>query len=157
MADERLKEKNEFVRAVAVGGPFLMGNIIAVGSLEDDITWNRMPILTDNAVKSSYFNFEDGNVSVSIARSQDSLNVANLSSENPAIDIKLPAGVSLIVNRLHHHLNVAITMPQQKDGQDGLCGNFNGVAADDSLEFSSKRFDPNVPDAESLFAGLAFA
>merc|ERR1712151_306746 len=125
---------------------------ITVGSLEDHITWNKMPIMQDEISESTSFKFEDGNVSVSIARTQDSLNVVNLSSKNPAIDIKLPLGVSLIVNRLHHHLNVAITMPEQKDGQDGLCGNFNGVAADDSIEFSSKRFDPNVPLEDSLFA-----
>lgn len=155
MPDETLKEKNEFVRAVAVGGAFLQGNLITVGSLEDPITWNGQPILNGEA-GSFQFIVDDGNFSVQIERSDRSLNVATM-EENSGIDIKLPLGVSLIVNRLHHHLNVAITMPQQEGGQDGLCGNFNGIAADDSLEFASRRFDPSVPREASLFTGLTFS
>jgi hypothetical protein len=154
-ADERLKQKNMFVRAVAVGGPFLRGNVLVVGSLEDNVTWNGEPILKE-AGGSSFFSVEDGNLSVEVSHSDHSLNVANLSKENPGIEVKLPMDISFIVNRLHHHLNVAITMPPQ-EGQDGLCGNFNGFAADDALELAAKRFDPNVPPQESLFAGVAFS
>jgi hypothetical protein len=152
-ADERLEEGKEFVQAVAVGGPFLKGNVITVGSLEEPITWNGMPILEDGP---SRFDVHDGNFSVEVTHSDHSLNVAT-GSKSRGIEMKLPMDVALVVNRLHHHLNVAITMPQQDGGQDGLCGNFNSMPTDDTLEFTSNRMDVNVPNAESLFTGLAFA
>jgi len=157
MSDERLKEKNEFVRFMAVGGAFLKGNIIIVGSLDDDITWNGNPILSRDVAGSPHFEFQERGLSVNITRSDHSQNVANLSQTNPGIEMQLPMGVSLIVNRLRHHLNVAITMPPQEGGQEGLCGNFNGVGSDDSLELSSKRLDHNVPREDSMFAGLTSA
>jgi len=157
MSDERLKEKNEFVRFMAVGGAFLKGNIIIVGSLDDDITWNGNPILSRDVAGSPHFEFQERGLSVNITRSDHSQNVANLSQVNPGIEMQLPMGVSLIVNRLRHHLNVAITMPPQEGGQEGLCGNFNGVPSDDSLELSSQRLDHNVPREDSMFAGLTSA
>jgi hypothetical protein len=112
-----------------------------------------MPILEGG---SSRFDVHDGKFSVEVTHSDHSLNVAT-GSKSRGIEMKLPMDVALVVNRLHHHLNVAITMPQQDGGQDGLCGNFNSVPADDTLEFTSNRMDVNVPNAESLFTGLAFA
>merc|ERR1719145_158122 len=113
-----MQEKSEFVRAIAIGGPFLEGNVITVGSLGDPVTWNSMPILMDQRT-SSRFNFKEGNVSVEISQSNHSLNVADLAKENRGIDITLPLGINLTVNRLQQHLNVAITMPQQEGGQEG--------------------------------------
>jgi len=63
-----------------------------------------------------------------------------------------PSGVALKVNRRHGHVNVAITMPQQVDGgQDGLCGNFNSFAGDDTVMMVAERFDPLVRAGASLF------
>jgi len=65
----------------------------------------------------------------------------------------LPSSVVLKVNRRHGHVNLAITMPpQQADaGQDGLCGNFNSVAGDDTVKLLTERFDPMVWRGASLF------
>jgi hypothetical protein len=155
MTGERLQEKSEFVRAVAIGGPFLEGNIIIVGSLEDPITFNGKAILQHDT--EPRFQFQANNISVEITQTNDSSNVADLSKPNRGLEVKLPLGVSLIVNRLHRHLNAAIKMPKQEGGQEGLCGNFNGMVSDDSLELSSKRLNLDVADGESFFAGLAFA
>jgi hypothetical protein len=145
-----------FTRAVALGGDILNGNVMVVGSLEDDITWNGKPVLQDQESK---FYVQDGGEAgpffVDATRGSSSL-VQDLSQENPGVNIRLQSGVSLIVNRLHGYVNIAIKMPQQAKGQDGLCGNFNGVGADDPPEMVAERFDVNVAPEESLFAGLSF-
>jgi hypothetical protein len=57
------------------------------------------------------------------------------------------------VTREADHVNVIIEMPEQTDGgQDGLCGNFNGLAADDTLGIVAKRFNPTVQPQHSLFS-----
>lgn len=155
-ADEKLAENNLFVRAVAIGGRFLEGSVITVGSLEDHITWNGKPILKHDFGNFSSFELNDEGMVVKITHSEHALNAANPSEESPGIELELPTGVSLIVNRLHHHINLAITMSPQEAGQEGLCGNFNGVALDDSWELSSQRLDPSVSPEESLFTGVAF-
>jgi len=133
LPDEATSERNLFVRAIAVGGPFLKGNVLVIGSLEDQITWNGAPILES---QSSSFYVEEGEVFIKAKRSTNSSLIQDLSKTNPGVEVEFPLGVSLVVNRLSRHLNVAIKMPQQEGGQDGLCGNFNGLGADDSLEFT---------------------
>lgn len=143
-----LPDQNLFVGAVAVGGAFLKGNTLVIGSLQDQITWNGMEILEEE--DSEYDVDLDGDV-VKATRSKHSSLVGDMSTENPGVNIELPLGVSLIVNRLSDHVNIAIKMPQQQGGQDGLCGNFNGVGADDSLDFVSQRLSFEVTRAQSLF------
>uniref|UniRef100_A0A7S2P1T3 Ricin B lectin domain-containing protein n=1 Tax=Zooxanthella nutricula TaxID=1333877 RepID=A0A7S2P1T3_9DINO len=58
----------------------------------------------------------------------------------------------MIVNRWAQHIDLMITMHQQPGGQDGHCGNFNGVGADDDLENIQKRAGAQVAAAEQLFA-----
>lgn len=149
----RLTEDSLFVRAVAIGGTLMKGNVMVIGSLQDPITWNGMAIL-GNA--SSSFELQDSEYFVKAVRTEDSSLVQDLSVKNRGVNVDLPMNVSLIFNRLPGHVNVAITMPPQEGGQEGICGNFNGVAADDSVEFSSRRVKLDVPVAESLLAGISF-
>lgn len=151
--DDQLPARSVFARAVAVGGAFLKGNVIVIGSLEDQITWNGGAILEE---QSSMFEAGDADFFVKANRSIHSSLVQDPSKENPGVNVELPLGVSLVVNRLHHHISVTIKMPPQEGGQDGICGNFNGIAVDDALELASERMDPSVSAEESLFAGLTF-
>jgi len=148
MENDNLPERNLFVRAIAVGGAFLKGNTLVIGSLEDQVTWNGGSILED---QSSIFSLEGNGFFVKASRSANSSLVQDLSKTNPGVNVELPLGLSLVVNRLSRHVNVVIKMPQQEGGQDGICGNFNGVAADDAIEMSASRLNPQVPAEESLF------
>merc|ERR1711879_896886 len=64
--------------------------------------------------------------------------------------------VTLQINRWDEpgegkYINVKITMPKQ-DGQDGQCGNFNGIAADDARLAVKARLGANgVEEADLLF------
>lgn len=145
--EDQLSASKLFVRAVAVGGSFLNGSTLIVGSLQDHVMWNNKPILTEETSS-----FEDDGRLVKATRGKHSALVQDLSKENSGVNIELPLGVSLIVNRLPQHVNVAVKM-RSHQGQEGICGNFNGIASDDSLELSSQRFEPSVPPGQSLFAG----
>jgi len=83
-------------------------------------------------------------------RHLDSSFLQNPEIANPGIDGKLPEDVEVRINRPHHYFNVEVTMPPSNGGQDGLCGNFNGVGDDDSLEPIEAR-NLRVASGESLF------
>lgn len=153
MEDARLPNRNLFVRAIAIGGAFVQNHTIVIGSLEDTVTFDGAEILGH---KHSSFAIEEGDFFLRATRSNHSALVQDLSKTNQGIDLELPMRVNLVANRLHHHVNIAIKMPPQEGGQDGLCGNFNGLAADDALELATKRFETNVQPAESLFQGQSF-
>merc|ERR1719401_1216706 len=139
-----------FVKGIAIGGPFLKGNVFAVGGLEGQITWNGKHVLEEQ--ESVFENVQEGAI-VKAKRSNESSLVGNLSQRNPGVTFELPLNVSLIVNRLQDHVNVAIHMSPQVGGQDGICGNFNGVGSDDTVELRALRFDVNVSPEDSLFVG----
>merc|ERR1719401_1178718 len=124
-----------------------------IGSLDDQVTWNGESILEDTT---SSFELMSDHLVVKATRSENSSLVENLSQRNPGLDVSLPLGVKLIVNRLHHQINIAVKMRAQEDGQDGLCGNFNGVGADDAMDLVSARSSLDVPLEESLFEHSKF-
>jgi len=64
--------------------------------------------------------------------------VQNPEIANPGIDVKLPEGVEVRINRPHQYINVEVTMPPSNGGQDGLCGNSTVLAMTTAWN-SSKR------------------
>merc|ERR1711933_385779 len=60
------------------------------------------------------------------------------------VDVQLPLGVRLTVNRWSKHLDLVIHMLAQVGGQDGHCGNFNGAAGDDTLDLINGRMELKV-------------
>lgn len=71
--------------------------------------------------------------------------------EKHIVHMDLPLGVHLQVMRWANHLNVRITMAPHEGGQDGSCGNFNGIAADDTTQAIQARIGQRVPANELLF------
>merc|ERR1712050_404581 len=67
------------------------------------------------------------------------------------VDLDLPHGVRVTVNRWAKHLDVLIAMRPQWGGQDGHCGNLNFDAKDDTLELISARMNLRVAAQDSLF------
>jgi len=68
-----------------------------------------------------------------------------------SIDLELPMGVTVKVNRYAQHVDVMITMPPQIGGQDGHCGNYNAVADDDTQQHLLERMGSTVSLRDSLF------
>jgi len=133
-----------FVRSLAVGGYFIQGNKLVIGPLVEHISWNGKPILLE---EDSEFYLKG---LIHARRHFNSTLVEDMSIANPGINIQFPHGVKMTINRRAQYVNVAIRMPKLTGGQDGLCGNFNGDASDDSLEMIESR-NIEVQDSDSLF------
>jgi len=142
--DDSLAEENLFVRSIAVGGRFMNGSKLIIGPLDGWVSYNGQPILNSTPSK-----FHVSGL-INATRHANSTLVQNPHSSNPGIDMELPDGVKLVINRQPHYINVQITMKPVKGGQDGLCGNFNGDPDDDDLELIEAR-NPRIAEGASLF------
>lgn len=67
------------------------------------------------------------------------------------VHMKLPAGVFIQANRWPNFMNAKIEMPKM-EGQDGVCGNYNGDASDDGGKELHQRFGHGVQAGEEIFA-----
>jgi len=141
-----LLERNFFMKAIAVGGPFLKNNVLVLGSLDDDVTWNGHQVLASMPSE-----FEVYGLLVAKSRANSSL-VQDRAKRSPGLELELPSTVRLLVNRFPGHVNVAISMKPSLEPQDGLCGNFNAFPGDDLPEFVTKRRSSDVDAWDSLFA-----
>jgi len=144
LRDDSNPEEQLFIKSLALGGDFLEGNTLIIRPTQDNCTWNGKPILVEQTSI-----FQDAKGLVKAKRHTDAKLVENIAVDNPGLDVELPNGVKLLVNRQRKYVNLIITMAPLKS-QDGLCGNFNGQADDDSLEMIEGR-DPRVAAGESMF------
>lgn len=67
------------------------------------------------------------------------------------VHLMLPGQVTIQVNRWPNFINAKISMAR-RPGQDGVCGNYNGNAADDMGKELHARFGFGVPQNELLFS-----
>lgn len=149
LGENGMQYKQEtLVRTIAVGGSFLKGNVLIIGALEHHITWNGAAVLENH---SASFEVDHGDFFVKAKHTKRSLLVEDLSKQSIGVNVALPLGVKLIVGRSRDRINVVIKMPPQDEGQSGICGSFNRVAADESRDVVVQRSDSSVAAEESLF------
>jgi len=143
LPDEAMSEKNLYVKAVAVGGPFVQDSKLVIGALDDAVTWDGAAVLEPSASRRG------------TAPGASMFEVAGLLKATQSFDgqvvAELPMNVTLTVRRKRAHVNVFIQMPPLEGGQEGMCGNFNGHAGDDSLELLGGRSDLRVEPQASMF------
>eukprot|EP00971_Amphidinium_carterae_P207421 4115425-Amphidinium_carterae.1 len=144
--------RHSFLKAVAIGGPFLHGNTLRLGTNQGLSLWNNMPILQlVNSTFSSHFND-----SFVFAKYHNAVqHVKDPCRTTAGVEVSLPKGIKVLLNRFDTWLGLRIHMQPVKGGQDGECGNFNGSPDDDNLESIQGRMDVKVTVAESLF-GIPF-
>jgi len=134
-------------RAVAIGGPFLQGHTLIIEAMDGQISWDGLPVLG---------NFPSdwdvpGLVAAHYHELPEPIDKAQTHRPVHGIELELPLGVRLTVNRWAKHLDVIITMRPQQGGQDGHCGNFNGNSTDDSADLIKSRMDLRVSEQDLLF------
>lgn len=137
------------IRSLAVGGQFLNGSKLVIEPLDGTVTWDGTEILSE---PDSEF-IADGVISAQ--RHNLSCMVERMSERIPGMDIKLPRGVQLTVNRLAKHVNVHISMPAMRDGQGGLCGNNNGDSSDDNVELMIEKIPPIILPEDALIPPIS--
>jgi len=134
---------------IAVGGPFMGGHKIVVGPMENgQITMDGQPIL--QAFPSTFSDDAHG-IHLSYNGQGKLVDNAQGHLEKHIVHMDLPLGVHLQIMRWANHLNLRVTMAPRAGGQDGLCGNFNANAADDSTAAIKARIGQRVPANELLF------
>lgn len=69
------------------------------------------------------------------------------------VQLNLPLGVSMQVNRFPNFINAEVIMSFQ-NGLDGLCGNFNGDPSDEMGKVAANRFGLGVSRSELLFSNM---
>jgi len=135
-----------FLRVVAIGGPFLNNNTLIIGRLGTKAFWNDKVIL-----KHLPSHFDNELVSAKYHKNSVLVQDESKKASAPGVDIQLPMGINLLVNRGKNGLGVKISMPRLEGGQDGECGNYNSDANDDSAELISQRIGMGIPSDELLF------
>lgn len=105
---------------LAISGPFINNDTIVIQPMSGAVTWNKQPILS--SIPSEFAR--------PYARLRFTEGEKHIDSVLAGYPVKLLRGfmvrnVELIVNRWPEHIDAIIKMPQQLNGQDGHCGNFN--------------------------------
>jgi len=134
-------------RAIAIGGGFMRGHTLIIEAMDGEMTWDGDSIMQDFP---SSFMFEDI-VSAHYHELEKPIDQAESFRPIYGMDVDLPLGVRVRVNRWARHVDVLIAMRPQPGGQDGHCGNFNFDASDDTLESIGSRTSLRVSAQDSLF------
>jgi len=133
--------------ALAVGGPFLRGHVLVIEARDGQITWDGESILQEFP---SDWSVQDL-IKVQYHEEEQPIDKAQLHRPIHGIDVELPLGVTLTVNRWSKHLDLVIRMRPQAGGQDGHCGNHNGDALDDTVDLIKGRMELRVAKNDLLF------
>merc|ERR1712137_455436 len=123
------------------------GHVLIIEPRSGQITWDGGPILQEFP---SEWSVQDL-VAARYRETEQPIDKAQLFRPIHGIDVELPLGVRLTVNRWRKHLDLVIHMRAQAGGQDGHCGNFNGDALDDTVDLIKARMDLRVSKEDLLF------
>lgn len=144
---ERLAATNQIV----VGGPFLKGHKVEVGTRESGIlAVDGQPICSTFPASYSGDGFT--------VRCDDQGAVADVvpeGNQKRIVHMDLPLGIKVSVFQWGNYVDVQIQM-SPVSGQDGVCGNFNGVFGDDTTQSIIQRMGARVLPGESYLSGQAF-
>jgi len=140
-------------RALAVSGPFLQNHTLIVEPLDGHVTWDGTRVLQDMPSAFAVEGLIDARFFEASAHIDAGLSQRPVTS----LEIRLPLGVNLTVNRWSKHLDLRILMEPAPGGQDGHCGNFNGDPQDDHLDQIKRRTHVQVAQNESFFEHPGFA
>jgi len=130
---------------IAVSGSFMQGHKIQVDSMLGSILCDGRHVLNNFGETSC------GNAKIVFDGVGALVDSAMAFLPHKVVHIQLPLGVFVQVNRWPNFINAKIDMPKQ-NGQDGVCGNFNGDASDDGGKDLHQRFGHGVQSGEELFA-----
>lgn len=132
--------------SVIVSGSFMNGGgKIQVDSMLGSISCNGRQILQQFGQTSC------GGGRISFGSNGALVDQAMAYLPHKVVHMDLPQGVHVQVNRWPNFINAKIQMSGQV-GQDGVCGNFNGNAADDMGKELHQRFGHGIPQGELLFS-----
>jgi hypothetical protein len=135
---------------IVVGGPFLHGHKIEVGTRDSGVlTVDGQPVLS--AFPSSY---SGEGFTLHYNGLGDVPDVVPEGNEKRIVHMALPLGVHVRVYQWSNYVDVQVQMSAQP-GQDGVCGNFNGNLHDDTTQAIIQRIGARVRPADNILSGRA--
>mmetsp|Transcript_49649 Transcript_49649/g.116103 ORF Transcript_49649/g.116103 Transcript_49649/m.116103 type:complete len:520 (-) Transcript_49649:212-1771(-) len=141
-----------FLKAVAIGGPFLHNNTLVLATTARKCLWNQDEIL-QTLGDSHLVHLEDGGVVRAVYR-KNVRHVHDANETTTGVEVALPMGIKLFLNRFETWLGLRIHLHEPiEGGQDGECGNINGNPDDDAQLVVQRRMDVRVHQNETLFVG----
>lgn len=138
---------------IAVGGPFLQNHTLIVGPQFGEANWWTGSVKTHipwSDWKASHGGTFEVDGLISARYSNETMDIEHPDRKTRGIQADLALGVRLTINRFPHLLAVKIVAPKLPGGQDGQCGNFNGIAEDDTAEFVEQRMGASLVSREEL-------
>jgi len=135
---------------IVVGGPFLNGHKIEVGTRDSGVlTVDGQPVC--GGFPSSY---TGAGFSLTYDDQGEVPDVVPEGNEKRIVHMSLPLGVKVSVYQWNNYVDVKIEMSAQPS-QDGVCGNVNGNQADDTTQAIIQRVGARVRPSENLLSGQA--
>jgi len=132
---------------LAVGGPFLRGRVIVVGTLDAGaVVVDDQEVLTDFPSTYSLAGLGTLRYNGQGDLPDDAAGVW----DKKVVHMDLPLGVQVTVFRWKNYVDFRIKMPAQP-GQDGACGTANSDPSDDTAEAIQSRVGAQVAPNELLF------
>eukprot|EP00931_Biecheleriopsis_adriatica_P024957 TRINITY_DN1543_c0_g1_i7.p1 TRINITY_DN1543_c0_g1~~TRINITY_DN1543_c0_g1_i7.p1 ORF type:complete len:580 (+),score=78.22 TRINITY_DN1543_c0_g1_i7:94-1740(+) len=142
----RENDKTDYssMTSILIAGRIMGGHKLEVQSMEGKILCNGQEILAGFGTQTC------GGATVSYDSRGQLVDSAMSFLPHKVVHITLHDGYWIQVNRWPNFINALVTM--RAEGQDGICGNFNGFAGDDSGEELHKRWGHGVASYEDLFS-----
>lgn len=134
---------------VAVGGEFIGNHLIEIEPMEH--AYGGHILVDGKVVLTDFGNLEIGGAKITYDDQGEIPDKAASKWQRRIVHLTLPRGISMTIFRWGNYVDLTIEMPRLSEGQDGTCGNFNGVEADDSTEEVFKRLGARVTDNDLLF------
>jgi len=133
---------------VVIGGPFMSGHTVSVGPADGQILVDSFPACEGWPSHCDI----PGVVSVRYDGEGQFIDAASSHQLTRTVHIAAPFGVHVQVLRWPHHVNVEVRMPLFVGiPQDGMCGNFNGIAHDDKASQIEARGAGRVAAGHRMF------
>merc|ERR1719215_2450823 len=135
---------------IVVGGAFMHGHKIEVGTLDSGI----LTVNGQRVIAGFPGSYSGAGFSVRYDDQGEVPDVVPEGNDKRVVHMDLPLGVKVTVFQWKNYLDVQIEMSKQP-GHDGVCGNFNGNAGDDSTQSIMARVGARVRPSQTLLSGTA--
>merc|ERR1712039_1089001 len=135
---------------IVVGGAFMHGHKIEVGTLDSGI----LTVDGQKVIATFPSTYHGAGFTVTYDGQGEVPDVVPEGNEKRVVHMDLPLDVRVTVYQWKNYMDVQIEMPKQP-GQDGVCGNFNGDQGDDTTQTIMARVGARVRPSENLLSGKA--
>jgi len=135
---------------IVVGGPFLKGSKIEVGTRDSGV----LNVNGQRVMSVFPGSYTGAGFTLTYDSQGEVADVVPEGNEKRIVHMELPLGVKVRVYQWNNYVDVQVEMSAQPN-QDGVCGNFNGNHADDTTQSVIERIGARVRPSDNILSGQA--